>query len=119
MAKQAKPRSDSILEAIQPVQFATLERWLFVENASYQVARDRFFQEFGIKASTTTLSKWYQRQAQARLGVSALNNALSCLRNFEAIRQVVENPTLDSQEKVFQIRSILLDRMAKDHETKG
>ncbi len=64
----SKPRPNtSSLMTMPREQTEALGRWLTVENLTYEQAQIRLKKEFGIKASKTRLSVFYQRFCSQRL----------------------------------------------------
>src|SRR5437667_6480243 len=61
-----KTRADSFWDNQPPARLAELERWLFEENVSYEVALKRY-SDFGEAGSLAGLSRWRARRAQERM----------------------------------------------------
>lgn len=62
-----KTKGNSIIDGLPQNQQDCIERWLFEENVSFDQARDRLFQDFGVRVSSMALSRWRQRRAQVRM----------------------------------------------------
>lgn len=60
-----KKRSDSKLDALPPHQKKMLRDWLVDENLSYEKARERLSQDFGVDTSVGSLSQFYATQCFA------------------------------------------------------
>jgi hypothetical protein len=61
-----KPRSDAKLKSLPPHQREMLVRWLAEENVSYEIARDRLWQDFAVRTSTGALANFYATQCWQR-----------------------------------------------------
>lgn len=57
-----KPRSDAKLKSLPPNQRDMLIRWLVDENVSYEKARERLREDFGVETSTGALSAFYSNE---------------------------------------------------------
>jgi hypothetical protein len=62
-----KTRSDSVLDGLPENQRAAIERWLVDENLSLKDARERVFQDFGVRCSPTAFSQFAARCRQSRM----------------------------------------------------
>ena len=62
----SKLRSDSTWAGLTSEQRETLEGWLFEENLGYAEVLERVQREFGVTASKSSLSRYYQRLAAVR-----------------------------------------------------
>lgn len=54
-----KPRSDSVLDSLNPEMKAQLVEWLVQDNLSYKDAKARLAEDFNIKTSVGALSRFY------------------------------------------------------------
>ena len=63
----SKLRSDSTWAALSSTQNETLTDWLFEEKLSYTKTLERIQKEFGITASRSSLSRYYQILERERL----------------------------------------------------
>ncbi|OAM89333.1 hypothetical protein OH491_13585 [Termitidicoccus mucosus] len=61
-----KPRSDAKLKSLPPHQREMLVRWLAEENVSYEIARDRLWQDFNVRTSIGALVNFYATQCWQR-----------------------------------------------------
>lgn len=57
-----KPRSDSKLDSLPEHQREMLVRWLVEENVSYDDARTRLHNDFGVETSVGALQQFYARR---------------------------------------------------------
>lgn len=79
----AKPRSDAKLKSLPPHQRQQLIRWLTEENLSYADARDRLWQDMGVRTSAGALSGFFAsecftlRYTQARELADTVGEAMA------------------------------------------
>lgn len=71
-----KPRPEFRLASLSLAQRHRLERWLFVENITYTQASARLLSEFGIQASRSAVSRFFDLVMQKRVAERALQTHL-------------------------------------------
>lgn len=79
-----KPRSDSTLDSLTPVQKERLREWLVDENLSYQDARERLYQDFNVRTSLGALSRFYATRCFALRSSEAKDFAEQVVKDLTA-----------------------------------
>ncbi|MDB6022714.1 MAG: hypothetical protein JWQ04_2571 [Pedosphaera sp.] len=120
-----KLRSDSKWSRLPAKQREQVLKWLFDDGLSYETALRRARKQFGIKASVSSLKRFYQHVAGARqmaeavalggnledlrgaamkiLGSAALDVAMYTTRDSKALKQLVPLVKLMLQDKRQQL----------------
>jgi glucuronate isomerase len=101
-----KPRADSRIDGLPSNQRDALEGWLFEENISYQAAKSRLLDNFGLKTSMTAITVWFQKRAKvrmlARLQTSSLSKEMGALKlnpedSYAALMGLIGQAALEAQ----------------------
>lgn len=61
-----KPRSDSVIQSLEPAQREQVKEWLSDKNLSYKETAAKIAEEFGIKTSAGALQSWFVRFERPR-----------------------------------------------------
>jgi predicted component of type VI protein secretion system len=112
MSKTPKPQSTSKLDKLPQHQQDALERWLFEEKISYDQARSRLFNDFGVRVgSNSTLSSFYQRCSQRRM----LDRiAAQAATTNEVVKRFEANPADTYRALIGLVGQIAFDKATQD-----
>jgi hypothetical protein len=100
-----KPKSNSVIDGLQPNQKEALERWLFDENVSFEEAAKRVYQDFGVRSSESALRRYWQRRAQQR---SIDQIAMTAATVNQAEQEFAKNPAETSKVLLGLLQQIAL-----------
>jgi predicted component of type VI protein secretion system len=112
MSKRAKPQSTSKLDGMPQHQRDALERWLFEEKISYDQARSRLFNDFGVRVgSNSTLSSFYQRCSDRRMLDRIAERAA---KTNEVVKRFEANPSDTYRALIGLVGQIAFDKSTQD-----
>ena len=112
MSNRPKPQASSKLDKLPQHQLDALERWLFEEKISYDQARSRLFNDFGVRVgSNSTLSSFYQRCADRRMLDRIAERAA---KTNAVVKRFEENPADTYNALIGLVGQIAFDKATQD-----
>lgn len=112
-----KDRPDSFEAKLERNQLDALERWLFEETPplTYEKAKERVWQDFGLRVSESALRRFYRRCAQRRLREETFERVVTRAQTANAVVEECERNPAPFQRAVLE----LVARIAMEKAAEG